>query len=157
MKLEVLEKCVSTALTYVCETWGNHLNNVELCYRSGLKTALNVRQNLNNEIVYIETGKCPLRIQIKKAQLKFWLSMNEYKLVYPESALAKMLSIGLNNNVSYLKYYEQLKTEFTDPSTCHKTIEQTYYDTCKRKMQTEFEKDEVSKLGTYYIELIRYF
>ena len=92
----------------------------------------------------------PLRIQIKKAQLKFWFSMNEYKLVYPESALAKVLSIGLNNNVSYMKYYGQLKTEFTDPSTCQETIEKTYYDMCKRKMQIEFEKDEDSKLGTYY-------
>ena len=76
--------------------------------------------------------------------------MNEYKLVYPESALAKVLSIGLNNNVSYMKYYEQLKTEFTDPCTCQQTIEKTYYDMCKRKMQIEFEKDEDSKLGAYY-------
>ena len=66
VKFEVLEKCVSTALTYAFETWGNHLNSVELCYRSGLKTALNVRQNLDNEIIYIETGKCPYAFQIKK-------------------------------------------------------------------------------------------
>ena len=62
----------------------------------------------------------------------------------------KVLNIGLNNDVSYLKYYEQLKTEFTDPSTCQKTIEKTYYDMCKRKMQIEFEKDEDSKLGACY-------
>ena len=33
---------------------------------------------------------------------------------------------------------------------CQKTIEKTYYDMCKRKMQIEFEKDGDSKLGTYY-------
>lgn len=51
---------VSSALTYGCETWGSYMNEAELCYCSDLKTALNVSQNLNNEIVCIETGKWPL-------------------------------------------------------------------------------------------------
>ena len=137
----------------LCETWGSHINEVELCHRSGLKTALNVRQNLNNEIVYIETGKWPLCSQIKKAQLKFWIYMNEYKLKYPDSALAKVLQIGLNNNVSYLKYYEQIKREYTEPASCQtcSAIEKTYYDMFKRKMRmAQCEKDADSKLGTYY-------
>ena len=151
VKLEVLEKCVSSALTYACETWGSHINEVELCHRSGLKTALKVRQNLNNEIVYIETGKWAPCSQIKKAQLKFWIYMNEYKLKYPDSALAKVLQIGLNNNVPYLKYYEQIKREYTEPASCQKAIEKTYYDMFKRKMRMECEKDADSKLGTYYL------
>ena len=61
VKLDVLDTCVTSALTYGCETWGRYVNEAELCYRSGLKTALNVRQNVNNEIVYIESGKWPLQ------------------------------------------------------------------------------------------------
>ena len=104
----MLDKCVSSALTYGCETWGKYTNEAELCYRLGLKTALNIRGNINNEIVYIESGKWPLCSRIKKAQLKFWLYINNYSLKYPESALTKVLNIGLQNNITYLRYYKDL-------------------------------------------------
>ena len=77
VKLDVLDRCVSAALTYGCETWGRYCNEADLCHRTGLKTALNVRQCLNNEIVYIETGKWPLHSRIKKSQLKFWIYIKE--------------------------------------------------------------------------------
>ena len=51
--------------TYACERWGNNSNVAELCYRSGIKVALDVRQNLNNEITYIESGKFPLECKVK--------------------------------------------------------------------------------------------
>ena len=57
VKLDVLDKCVTSALTYGCEMWGRYVNEVEVCYRSGLKVALNVRENVNNDIVYIESRK----------------------------------------------------------------------------------------------------
>ena len=41
-----------------CETWVD-VGDVEPCYHSGLKTALNVCVDLNDEIVYIESGKWP--------------------------------------------------------------------------------------------------
>ena len=150
MKLEVLEKCVSTTIIYACETWGSHSGDVELCYRSGLRRALNVRQNLNNEIVYIETGKWPLCSQLKKAQLKFWLYVNDYILEYPTSALAKVVRIGRERNISYLAYYEELKRDYGDPVSCQKRIESMYYDIFMQKLQSEFEKDVDSRLGTYY-------
>ena len=146
VKLEVLDKCVSSALIYGCETWGNCLKDVELCYRSGLKTALNVRVNLNNEIVYIEAGKWPLCAQIKRAQLKFWLYVNEYILEYPESALAKVLIIGNNNNVAELKCYKDLQAEFVDPISCQKSIEKFFFDNYKSKMFSE----TCAKSANYY-------
>ena len=66
-KLGVLDKCVTSALIYGCEIWGKCINDVELCYRSGLKTALNVPQNLNDEMVYIETGKIAIISQNQKS------------------------------------------------------------------------------------------
>ena len=76
--------------------------------------------------------------------------MNEYKLRYPDSALAKVLHIGQVNNVNYLKYYERLHTDYNDPDSCQKAIEKMYFDTFKRKMEMEYEKDVDSKLGTYF-------
>ena len=60
-------------LVYGCETWGiSKIKSVETIYRQGLKTALPVRDCVDNEIVYIEYGEVPLEIRIAKQQLKFW-------------------------------------------------------------------------------------
>ena len=40
VKLEVLEKCVSSSLLYGSETWGSNTQEVEVIYRSGIKIAL---------------------------------------------------------------------------------------------------------------------
>ena len=79
VKLDVLDMCVCAALIYGCETWGRYISYVEQPYRAGLKTALNARVNVNNEIVHVETGRCPLNAKIKKAQLKFWLFIQNYQ------------------------------------------------------------------------------
>ena len=86
-KLEVLEKCVSSSLLYSSETWGSNFHDIDYIHRSGIKTALGVRQNVNNEIVYIESNTFPLICKIKKRQLKFWRNINEYIEIYPESAI----------------------------------------------------------------------
>ena len=115
-----------------------------------MKIALNIRQNVNNEIVYIESGTWPLCARIKRTQLKFWLSINEYILSYPESALAKVLDIALKSNNAYLRYYKNLQKEFIDPSTCQASIEGKLMNTYKEKMTVALQKDENSKLGAYY-------
>ena len=43
----------------------------EEIYRNGLHTALGARSNLNNEIIYIESGKYPLKSRIMTQKLKF--------------------------------------------------------------------------------------
>ena len=148
-KLEVLDKCVTSAIIYGCETWGKCTSDVELCYRSGLKTALNVRQNLNNEI-YFETGKWPLLGRIKRAQLKFWLHINEYTLKYPDSAISKILPLGINDNINYLNYYNSLQAEFSDPISCQNSIEKMYFDKFSDKIISDHNNDIDSRLGTYY-------
>ena len=66
VKLDVLDTCISTSITYACETWGSNVSEAELCYRSGIKVAMNVRENTNNEIIYIESGKYPIECKVKK-------------------------------------------------------------------------------------------
>ena len=147
-KLDVLDICVSSAITYAGETWGNSAKEADTCYRSGLKTALSIRQSTNNEIIYIETGKFPLHCRIKKSQLKFWLYINEYVSEFPDAALSKVLRIGLESNISYLKYYHKLVTEFRDPVTCEEILRNTSLELWKDKI-IQASADPDSKLGTY--------
>ena len=78
VKLQVLLSCVCSVLIYSAETWGN-VNNKELesLYRQGIKCALSIRNNVNNEIVYLESDLYPLIIRIKFQQTNFWRSMQE--------------------------------------------------------------------------------
>ena len=151
VKLDVLDKCVTSSLLYGCETWGNYVNDVESCYRSGLKTALNVRQNLNNEIVYVESGKYPLCGRIKRLQLKFWLFIiNDYVVKFPESALSKVLKMGMEINCSYTKYYVDLQKKYDEPLTCEELINKGNIESFESKMRSKHNDDADSKLGTYY-------
>ena len=89
IKLKVLNTCVSAALTYSCETWGvGRINSVETAFRQGLKAALSVRDSVNNEIVYVESGEIPLEIRITKQQLKFWLAIQDIARDNPNHYLA---------------------------------------------------------------------
>ena len=65
VKIKVLNVCVSASIIYGCETWGgSRLKQIETTYRQGLKTALSIRDTVNNEIVYIESGEWPLEVRI---------------------------------------------------------------------------------------------
>jgi hypothetical protein len=151
VKLDVLDKCVTSSLLYGCETWANCITDVEQPYRSGLKIALNVRQNLNNEIVHVETGRSPLCGRIKSLQLKFWLFVTtKYVTEFPESALAKVVKIGIDCNSKYVKYYTDLQAEYTNPTECKTAIDRNYLEHCKSKLIAKNIEDPDSKLGTYY-------
>ena len=55
--LKVLTSCVSSTLLYECECWGEVIpKEIEQIYRMAIKTALSIRTNTNNEIVYLESG-----------------------------------------------------------------------------------------------------
>ena len=149
VKLEVLDICVASAITYACETWGNNVNASEVCYRGGLKVAMNIRDNINNEIVYIESGKYPLACRIKKAQLKFWSHVTKYVQEFPEAALSKMVAIGLDSNITYLKYYRALQ-DFSDPLSCENLMKSTFFEKWKQKISSIAETDVDSRLGTYF-------
>ena len=67
VKMKVLNSCVSSSLTYGCETWGMKTSKIaETAFRQGLKSALSVRDCTNNEIVYIESGEWSFEIRIAK-------------------------------------------------------------------------------------------
>ena len=76
IKLNVLDKCVTSVLLYASETWGGNFHEVEIVYRYGIKTALGIRQNVNNEITNIESNRFPLECKIRKNQMKFWINVD---------------------------------------------------------------------------------
>jgi hypothetical protein len=149
VKLDVLDKCAKASLIYGCETWGSNINDVERCYRGGLKTALNVRQNLNNEIVHIESGRWPLRAQIKSLQLNFWLQMKKYIVDHPDSAVAKVYNMGIQSKSPYLHYYQKLENEYGEPKSCTEIIRDKTFESYKEKITSQYNTDSNSKLRTY--------
>ena len=65
-----------------------------------------------------KSGKYPIECKVKKAEIKFWLYVIEYSQNSPNSALSKIVKLGLENIITYLKYYENLKSNF--PVSCLK-------------------------------------
>ena len=67
IRLEILDSCVTAALVYGCESWGGEsTGRLESIYRMGLKRALSIRVTTNDDITYIEAGRFPLSMRIRK-------------------------------------------------------------------------------------------
>ena len=148
VKLQVLNTCMSATLVYGCETWGiSKIKSVETIYRQGLKTALSVRDCMNNEIVYIESGEVPLEIRIAKQQLKFWSSIRNLMENNPDHYISKLAILA--ENTSYVKYYKGLLSTYTNPINCEKTLMDTLKRNVTDKVKLAAAHDEDSKLGAY--------
>ena len=91
VKLYVLDRYVSSSLRYCSETWDSITHAIDIIYRSGIEISLGVRQNVSNEITYIESNKFPLNYKIHNSQLKFWNTITEYIDKHPESSLSKII------------------------------------------------------------------
>ena len=150
-KLDVLNICVKSSLIYACETWGNNVYDAELIYRHGLKTALDIRNNVNNEIVYVETGMFPLECDIKSLLLKFWLFITDYVSNNPSAAIAKVLNICNDERIGFVKYYKTLLTTYDNPKNCKKSLQIYFQNLWKLKFTHEMVNDPDGRLGTYYL------
>ena len=149
IKLKVLNTCVSAALTYACETWGvGQVKSVETAFRQGLKAALSVRDSVNNEIVYAETGEYPLEVRISKQQLKFWLSMKDIAQENPDHYLAKLINAA--EATDYVKYYRNLENKYADIKTCNDTLQETFKHKFSTNIREAATADGDSRLGTYF-------
>ena len=141
--------CVASALTYGSETWADHCENqVEIIYRTGLRTALGIRSNINNEIVYVESGKYPLKCRISKLQLKFWLSIEDYTSRCPDSALNHLLIVANELNLPYIRWYKNLVALHVSPAGCQNNLQMQFREKWKATFQ-DGANDTDSRLGTY--------
>ena len=147
VKLHVLNMGVAASITYACETWGVSPKSIETIYRQGLKSALSIRESTNNEIVYLESGELPLEVRVTKQQLKFWEMIVDMIDDNPDNYIAKLVKLG--ENTSYIRYYKQLRTKYTDPISCMKTISANFKDKFSSKIHESARLDVDSKLGKY--------
>ena len=147
VKLGVLDTCVASSMLYASETWMNYGKEVEVIYRNGLRTALGLRTNVNNEIIYTESGKYPLKCRILKQQLKFWLAVQNYCEQSPDSALKHFLDVADEIELPFVNWYKALKNTYVTPENCQRTLEAE----CRAKWKTSFDEavDVDSRLGTY--------
>ena len=81
--------------------------------------------------------------------MKFWLFIKEYANEYPNGALSRILKIGLEINLKYLRYYEHLVSRYVIPDNCEKILKIFYKSLWKQKLVNSL-VDSDSKLGTYY-------
>ena len=147
IKLDVLDSCVATSLLYASETWWNYGKEVEVIYRNGLRSALGLRSNVNNEILYIESGKYPLKCRILKQQLKFWLSIQNYCEKSPDSALKHFLDVANEIELPFVKWYKSLENTYGSPENCQRTLEAECRTNWKRSFDETIDID--SRMGTY--------
>ena len=134
---------------YGCEVWGRCFHDVETIYRLGVKCALGIRSNTNNEIVYIEAGKHPLECKIKSLQHKFWSKISNYVLQNTDSAIAKILSLDVAKNSRYIGYYINLLNNFSNSTFCGLSLEANFRSHWRNSITQACENDPDSKLGTY--------
>ena len=152
IKLKVLDICVTTSLTYGCETWGTAtVNSIEVAYRMGLKRSLSIRETTNTEIVYIEANRLPLNIRITKQQLNFWINLQSYLNNNPDHPLKGLIDQGLSMNLPYLKYYTNLEATYTTPKECENTLSTDFRASNRTKIATKANNDPDSRLGVYML------
>ena len=149
VKLDVLDKCVTSSLLYSAETWGPNVQDVEFIYRTGVKTALDIRENINNEITYIESNTFPLECKIKSLQLKFWLYLEDYMQLHPRSAIAKVTQLGRDMNIPYIRHYINLAKKYGNPNDCKVQLQNDFRVKWTNKINNATVEDNESRLGVY--------
>ena len=148
IKLRVLSSCVTSSLLYGAEVWGvAKVPRLESLFRQGLKIALSVRNNVNNEIVYTEAGENPLEHRITNQQLKFWIGMKELTNSNPDHYISKL--INATKDTPYIKHYLQLEQQYETVSQCSDELYHRLKADRELKINRAAAVDGESRLGTY--------
>ena len=75
-KIELFDKLIKPILCYGCEVWGmNNANKLENIHTHFLKEILGVKLQTQNNFVYGELGRMPLKQQRIIPILKYWLKI----------------------------------------------------------------------------------
>ena len=120
---------------------------IESLYRTGIRYALSIRSSTNNEILYIEANCIPLYIQVKKQQLRFWLTIQQLIRQDPENVISKLIVQAEALHLQYIKYYNDLCVKYQTPTKCYKDLMSDFITVHKSKILEE--NDTLSKLGAY--------
>ena len=104
---ELFDMLIKPILTYGCEIWGiGNYTDIELFHLKFIKKTLHVKGSTNRCMLYAETGRFPLSVDINIRIIKYWLKIldsdpNSYMcIVYKEM-------LNLQNN-EWIKHVKQL-------------------------------------------------
>ena len=112
VKETVLEACVSSAVLYNCETWGNaDVRNLEILYRKALKYMLGIRKTVCNEFIYVELGKPTLTSIILRRQFIFFKNCIEDKDWPLQRHIIRQ---AVDVNCPYINHYKKLISDYTN-------------------------------------------
>ena len=114
IKEKVLESCVTSALLYNCESWGNaNLPGLEIQHRKALKSMLGIRNTVCNEFPYVELGKPMLTSIVHKRQLIFYNKCNRDD-DWPMQRY--IIRKAIDSNSPFIKHYIDLNRQFKNPN-----------------------------------------
>ena len=114
VKLSVLRSCVFSSLLYNCETFGSYIpKDIDIIYLKLLKCCLNVRSNVPNDILFIESGFLPIKSVIILRQFKFFKRFRGS--MKSNSRREKMFNLLSTQRSSYLQHYHDLVSKFNSP------------------------------------------
>ena len=72
--MKLFDTSIVPILLYGCEVWGfEDPEMIEVYHRSFLRKLLGVHRTAPNCMIYGETGRYPLKFQIKRRMIRFWL------------------------------------------------------------------------------------
>ena len=121
---------------------------LETIYRMGIKTALSVRFNTCNDIIYLESGTYPVVCMIRKRQINFWCSLT--RNIDPDSSLSKLIQNAKLINLPYIKYYENLLSVYGTAVNCEKELRAHFTKLSIQRIENAYNNDIDSKLGAYF-------
>ena len=150
IKFKVLQSCLVSTVLYSCETWrDSYPKELEIINRTGIRTAISIRRNVCNEILYIASGHYPLICEIKKRQYRLVEATLESQTqnLYIKDLIAEVTHL----NIHYVQYYNNLWTEFESADQLKCVHEEHYRRNWELKIRNPNIEDENSKLGTYLI------
>ena len=111
VKTKVLQSCVMSGLLHNCEAFGSQLpKHIETTYMKLLRSCFNVRSNVPNYILLIESGFLPIKSIVLLRQYNFYKRFR--KTIEAGSRREKMMQMLLGKKTSYLKHYEELVSKY---------------------------------------------
>ena len=110
---------------------------------------MRVRDNTPNDIIYIEFGQVPLIAMITARQYIFWSDLYKSVRDQPDSSISKLIKLGLESNLPYLKHYSKLLTDYNSQSDIYRKLNSAFLDKTRDNLRAGMNLDPYGKLGTF--------
>ena len=112
LQLKLFDSLVAPILLYSSEVWGfENTGDLEKVHLKFIKKILNVRRSTPNYMVYGESGRHPLSIQIKIRMISFWRKLLENPNKLSGILYRLLFSLHGRNNFHF-KWIEYIKSIF---------------------------------------------